>query len=250
MTRSDASSSLPAAEGERPRQIARALLDIGAVHLQPDDPFTWSSGLLAPIYCDNRITLGYPAVRSLIAEAFTDVMNEHALLPATIAGTATAGIPHAAWLSDRVEAPMCYVRSSSKDHGRRNRIEGVIRDGQPVVVVEDLISTGASALSAAEALTAAGATVAGILAIFTYELDAATQRFEAAGIPLHTLTGFQALLTVATDTGRLDDDQRKTLTAWRRDPAAWSHAAGTDASTDDPADTDASRGDASETGRS
>jgi len=205
--------------------LARSLLEIGAVELRPDDPFEWSSGLFAPIYCDNRRTLAYPSIRAAIADGFASIVREASYLPTTVAGTATAGIPHAAWLADRLDAPMCYVRSSTKGHGRRNRIEGVVDDGDPVVVVEDLISTGSSALSAVEALREAGATVQAVLAIFSYEFDRATTAFEDAGVPLHTLTGFQRLVDGAMNAGHLSAVQVEALQAWRRDPDAWSASA-------------------------
>jgi len=194
------------------------------VDLRPEDPFEWSSGLFAPIYCDNRRTLGYPTVRAAIADGFASIVRESSFLPTTVAGTATAGIPHAAWLAERLDAPMCYVRSAAKGHGRQNRIEGVVDTGDPVVVVEDLISTGSSALSAVEALQEAGATVQAVLAIFSYEFDRATTAFEDAGIPLHTLTGFHRLVDGARSAGHLSTAQVEALQTWRSDPDAWSAA--------------------------
>ena len=202
------------------RAIASDLLTIGAVDLRPDDPFTWSSGLRAPIYCDNRKTLAHPPVRRAICDGFVEAVRTHAMTPATIAGTATAGIPHAAWLADRLDQPMAYVRSSAKGHGRENRIEGEVEAGAPVI--EDLISTGTSALSAVEALREHGAVVRGVLAIFSYEFDRAATAFREADVPLHVLTGFSTLLDVATTQGDLRRDQVQTLQAWRADPEAWS----------------------------
>jgi orotate phosphoribosyltransferase len=221
----DSSTPTPASRNrDRARAIARSLLQIQAVDLRPDDPFEWSSGLYAPMYCDNRRTLAYPAIRSTIAEGLAETARDASLLPATIAGTATAGIPHAAWLAGRLDAPMCYVRSSAKGHGRKNRIEGVVEAGDPVVVVEDLISTGSSALSAVDALREAGAEVRAVLAIFSYEFDRAADAFREADVPLHTLTGFRTLLDVATDAGHLTAAQIEALRDWRRDPDAWSDA--------------------------
>lgn len=205
--------------------IAADLLEIGAVALRPDDPFTWSSGMKAPIYCDNRRTLGFPKIRRAICDGFAGIVDAHNWPPSTMAGTATAGIPHAAWLADRLDRPMAYVRSSVKSHGRKNRIEGVITPGDDVLVIEDLISTGGSALDAVDAVQDAGATVHAVLAIFSYELDAAVQAFDASGVPLFTLTGFGDLLDAAEARGSLNDLQRDALAAWRADPEAWSKAA-------------------------
>lgn len=206
----------------RARRLAGDLLDIEAVLLAPDDPFTWASGLQAPIYCDNRLTMAEPRVRRAIRDGFADVIATEALTAEVVVGTATAGIPHAAWLADRLDRPMAYVRSSKKGHGRQNQIEGRVAPGQKVVVIEDLISTGGSALGAVEALRAAGASVEAVLAIFSYELDAAAERFAAADVPYHTLTGYRALLDEAEARGALTPEAFETLQNWRRDPEAWS----------------------------
>ncbi|WP_022835450.1 orotate phosphoribosyltransferase [Salisaeta longa] len=202
--------------------LARHLLTIDAVALRPNDPFTWSSGRRAPIYCDNRRTLAYPDVRRFICDAFVDVLAPYDLPGATVAGTATAGIPHAAWLADRRDAPMAYVRGAAKQHGRQNQIEGVVQPGDDVVLVEDLISTGGSALDAVQALRDAGATVHAVLAIFSYELDVAHRAFRSADVPLHVLTGYSTLLEVAQATGAIATTDLETLRTWRRDPEAWS----------------------------
>lgn len=208
--------------------LAASLLDIGAVELRPTDPFTWSSGLVSPIYCDNRMTISHPRVRRAIRDGFAAILREHGLDEVTIAGTATAGIPHAAWLAEAVDCPMVYVRSSAKGHGQGARIEGVLADGTEVVVVEDLISTGGSALDAVEALREAGASVRGVLAIFSYELDAADEAFRAADVPRHVLSSFPALVEVARDRGDLSADEFALLNEWRADPEAWSEAHGGD----------------------
>ena len=208
--------------GDRARALAHDLLAIGAVALRPDAPFTWSSGLRAPIYCDNRRTLAHPRIRSAICSDLAAVVGTQDLAPATVAGTATAGIPHAAWLADRIEQPMAYVRSAAKSHGRKNRIEGVVAEGDEVVVVEDLISTGRSALEAVEALRAIGATVQAVLAIFTYQLDTAAAAFDDADVPLHTLTDYGTLIDVAREQEEVPADALETLRAWRRNPKAWS----------------------------
>jgi orotate phosphoribosyltransferase len=208
----------------RARQLARDLLRIDAVLLAPDEPFTWSSGLQAPIYCDNRLTMGYPAIRRAIRDGFAAVMEEEGLAADVIVGTATAGIPHAAWLADHLDRPMAYVRSSAKGHGRQNQIEGRVAAGQSTVIIEDLVSTGRSALDAVDAVQAAGATVEAVLAIFTYELDATAERFDAAGVPLFTLTGYRTLLSVVADQDAFAPDALQALQDWRHDPERWSAA--------------------------
>jgi orotate phosphoribosyltransferase len=214
------------ADVDAARALASDLLTIGAVALRPDDPFTWSSGLKAPIYCDNRKTLAYPRGRRAICDGFVREVGARSMTPATIAGTATAGIPHAAWLADRLDAPLAYVRSAAKRHGQRNRIEGVVEEGDTVVVIEDLISTGQSALSAVEALREKGAVVRAVLAIFSYELDRAATAFRDAEVPLYALTGFSTLLDVAITQDDLSRDQVQALRTWRTDPQAWSASVG------------------------
>ncbi len=204
------------------RAIAKDLLEIGAVKLQPTDPFTWSSGLAAPIYCDNRRTIAHPPVRRRIRDGFADVLDRASLLPVTIAGTATAGIPHAAWLAEAADQPMAYVRSSAKEHGTGARIEGRVEAGDEVVVLEDLISTGGSALDAVAALREAGATVTAVLAIFSYQLDTAEAAFREAGVARHVLTNFATLIDVAHEHSGLSDADLAALKTWRSDPAAWS----------------------------
>jgi len=213
-------------DGDSARTIAASLLNIGAVELRPGDPFTWSSGLVAPIYCDNRLTIAYPRVRRAIRDGFAEIIRREGLAGATIAGTATAGIPHAAWLAETVDAPMAYVRSSAKGHGQGARIEGTVGKGTEVIVVEDLISTGGSALDAVGALREVGATVQVVLAIFSYELDVAAAAFEEAGVPQHVLTGFSTLIDVAHEHGDLSEAELAALTEWRADPEAWSVAHG------------------------
>jgi orotate phosphoribosyltransferase len=217
------------AGARRARTIAEELLDIGAVKLQPNNPFTWSSGLVAPIYCDNRLTIAYPRVRRAIRDGFRGVVTDASLLPAIIAGTATAGIPHAAWLAEATDQPMAYVRSSAKGHGTGARIEGRIEAGDDVVVLEDLISTGGSALDAVAAVREVGATVRAVLAIFSYQLDAAEAAFAAAEVDRHVLTDFGTLIDVAHAHHRLSDDERTALQNWRPDPEAWSLEHGGDA---------------------
>jgi orotate phosphoribosyltransferase len=201
--------------------IARALLSIGAVSLRPHEPFTWTSGIQSPIYCDNRLTMSYPAVREQIADGFVTLIREHFGVAEAISGTATAGIPHAAWTAQKLNLPMTYVRDKAKGHGKTNQIEGVVTPGQKVVLIEDLISTGGSSLKAALALQAAGAEVLGTLAIFTYQFAEATEAFAAAGIPLFTLSNYSALIQTALAQGLVGQEDIALLQAWREDPHKW-----------------------------
>ena len=207
------------------RRIAGDLLRIKAVTLSPEAPFTWASGLKAPIYCDNRLTMAYPAVRRVLTEGFAARLDEHNLKPEVIVGTATAGIPHAAWLADHLDLPMAYVRSKPKAHGRGNQIEGRLAPGQRVVIVEDLVSTGMSSMKVVEAVRAqAGAEVLALLAIFTYGLPGVADCFAEAGSPFYTLTDFDALTAVAFEQHTLSEDDLQSLKAWQQDPQAWSEA--------------------------
>ena len=203
------------------RKIAESLLEIKAVALKPNDPFTWSSGLRAPIYCDNRLTLSYPSVRKEIAKGLKETILAKFPDAELIAGTATAGIPHAAWVSDLMDLPMCYVRSKPKGHGQGNQIEGNAEAGQKVVVVEDLISTGGSVITAVEALRKAGCEVLGVVAIFTYQLQKGKELLENAGITAHTLTDFETLSEIAREKGYIQGEDMKKLSEWRNDPVEW-----------------------------
>ena len=203
-------------------RLARALLDIEAVTLRPSDPFTWASGWLSPIYCDNRLIMGYPEIRTQTTEGFAALIKQHGLVPEVIAGTATAGIPHAAWLAQSMRKPMVYVRSKPKPHGRGNQIEGPVHAGQQVVVIEDLVSTGKSSMAAVRALRAQGVEVQAVLAIFSYGFAAASEVFGGAGLPCYTLSNYDTLLEVAAARGQISDLEREALKAWRADPQAWS----------------------------
>ena len=196
------------------KQIAQQLLSIGAVELRPNDPFTWASGVKSPIYCDNRLTMSYPAVRKAIADALAETIRREYPEAQVIAGTATAGIPHAAWVAERLDLPMVYVRSKPKGHGQSNLIEGKILPGQKAVVIEDLISKGGSVLQAAQALQDAGFEVAGIAAIFTYGLPQAEQAIQEAGFTFHTLTDFPALVEQAGESGAIAAADLPMLNEW------------------------------------
>ncbi|AXF55449.1 orotate phosphoribosyltransferase [Salicibibacter kimchii] len=206
---------------DRQIELASELLSIGAVSLQPNEPFTWSSGLKAPIYCDNRLTLSFPGLRTKIAEAYSDEIRRHYSEADIIAGTATAGIPHATLVADRLELPMVYVRGKAKGHGKQNQIEGSASVGQKAVVVEDLISTGGSAIEAAKALEAAGVEVLGIVAIFSYGLTIGERNFAEADLCLETITDFNALITASIHNGVIAEEDRNVLRAWQRDPETW-----------------------------
>ncbi|OQP07925.1 orotate phosphoribosyltransferase [Geobacillus sp. 46C-IIa] len=201
--------------------IAAQLLEMGAVALRPNDPFTWSSGLQAPIYCDNRLTLAYPDVRRLIADGLANLIRTHFPEADLISGTATAGIPHAAWVSERLDLPMCYVRSQAKAHGKGKQIEGKAEPGQRVVVIEDLISTGGSSLAAVRALKEAGCEVLGVAAIFTYGLEKAKQAFAEANLPAYTLTDYDTLIETAVRLGAVSEHDLATLRQWRENPEEW-----------------------------
>ncbi|MED3785605.1 orotate phosphoribosyltransferase [Geobacillus stearothermophilus] len=201
--------------------IAAKLLQIGAVALQPNEPFTWSSGLKSPIYCDNRLTLAYPDVRRTIADGLAELIRTHFPKADLIAGTATAGIPHAAWVSERLELPMCYVRSQAKAHGKGKQIEGQAEPGQRVVIIEDLISTGGSSLAAVRALKEAGCEVLGVAAIFTYGLEKAKQAFAEENLPAYTLTDYNTLIETAVRLGAVSEHDLATLRKWRENPEEW-----------------------------
>lgn len=208
------------------QQIAAQLLEIKAVFLQPNDPFTWSSGIQSPIYCDNRLTLSYPAVRKEIARGLQQLIEEQYGEAELIAGTATAGIPHAAWVSDLMNLPMCYVRSKSKGHGKGNQIEGKTSPRQKVVVVEDLISTGGSVITAVEALREAGCEVLGVVSIFTYELQKGIEKLEASGIKNYSLSDYSTLIKVAAEKNYIAPAEIERLTKWRQNPEGTSWITG------------------------
>lgn len=203
--------------------IAERLLDINAVALKPNNPFTWTSGLRSPIYCDNRLTLSFPTVRREIALGLQKLILENYPNAEVIAGTATAGIPHAAWVSEQMELPMCYVRSKAKGHGKGNQIEGKVEEGQKVVVVEDLISTGGSVITAVQALRDAGCEVLGVVSIFTYGLEKGKTAFAQEEIKSESLTDFATLVEVAIEKGSINQNDEESLMSWSKDPAEWSN---------------------------
>ncbi|WP_139997991.1 orotate phosphoribosyltransferase [Paenibacillus paridis] len=206
---------------ELPNEIAKSLFEIEAVALRPNDLFTWTSGIKSPIYCDNRLTMTYPAIRDLVAEGFASIIREQYPDAEVIAGTSTAGIPHAAWVAQKLNLPMAYIRDKAKGHGKQNQIEGRVLPGQKVVVIEDLISTGGSSLKAALAVREAGAEVLAVLAIFTYEFATAIQAFETEQVPLATLSNYSALIQTALELGKVAPEDVASLQAWRQDPQSF-----------------------------
>jgi orotate phosphoribosyltransferase len=201
--------------------LASKLLETGAVRIQPDNPFTWASGMRSPIYCDNRVLLSYPEIRTGLIDLMVKVIKDFEFFD-TIAGVATAGIPAGAILADRLKLPFAYVRSKPKDHGRQNLIEGSIRENAKVLVVEDLISTGMSSLQAVEAIRQIPAEVAGVIAIFQYGLPKAKKAFEEARCPYMTLTDYQTIIRVAADQKLIEPHHLDLLSQWATDPQAWS----------------------------
>lgn len=201
------------------KTIAHDLLSIGAVFLRPDEPFTWASGIKSPIYCDNRLTLTAPEVRTHVEEGLAELIRTHYPDVEVLMGTSTAGIAHAAIVGHIMGLPMGYVRSGNKDHGRQNRIEGRLEPGQKVVVVEDLISTAGSCIEVVEALRDAGAEVLGIVSIFTYGLRKGLERLESANVVNHSLSNFETVCEVAAEEGRIKQQDIDRLKRFCADPS-------------------------------
>lgn len=195
-------------------EIAKGLLNVQAIQINMKEYFTWTSGLKSPIYCDNRLTMSYPTLRQKITQGFIEKISAFNFKPDIIAGCATAGIPHAAWLADALNLPMIYVRSSPKKHGKGNQIEGSFKHGQQVIIIEDLISTGGSSINVANVLRDAGLDVLGVFGIFTYGLMKAKENFSKAGISYETLTNFDQLIEVLED--ELGRSERRELIQWRK----------------------------------
>jgi len=195
-------------------EIAHAMLKVGAVELNPTELFTWASGIKSPIYCDTRLTISDPVIRKQLANGLASLIKENFGATEIVAGTATAGIPHAAWVSDILELPMVYVRSKAKEHGRGNQIEGKYAAGQKVVVVEDIVSTGGSSITAVEALRAAGCEVLGVVCVYTYNLPRAEQAFDEAGIKYVSLTNFDYLIEAANESGAINEGDIPFLKEW------------------------------------
>ena len=206
---------------ELSKNCAKYLLEIKAIKLSPAEPFTWASGLKSPIYCDNRKTLSYPNIRTFIRDGLVEMIKAKYPDTEVVAGVATGAIAQGALVAEALGLPFVYVRSEEKKHGLTNTVEGVVEAGQKVVVVEDLVSTGQSSLKAANALRDIGCDVLGMVAIFTYNLPVATQRFDEAKLSLHTLTNYPILVEQAANEGYIKADEMETLNKWSKDPAAW-----------------------------
>jgi orotate phosphoribosyltransferase len=201
--------------------VAEKLLQIKAVKLSIQNPFTWASGWKSPIYCDNRRILSFPHVRDMIKSEMTNAVFTSFPEADVIAGVATAGIPHGALIADLLSLPFIYVRSKPKEHGMGNQIEGVLEAGKKVVVIEDLISTGKSSMEAIEAIKAAGGEVIGLCSVFTYGFDIAAKLFEQAGIPTISMSNYASLLELSLQTGAITDVEADQLRNWRENPSAW-----------------------------
>lgn len=202
-------------------EFAARLLEVKAVKVQPDEPFTWASGWKSPFYCDNRKTLSYPKLRTFVKDNLAKLVKDNFSEADAVAGVATGAIAQGALVADMLGLPFCYVRSKAKDHGMGNLIEGTLPQGSKVVVVEDLISTGGSSLKAVEALRAAGFEVVGMVAAYTYGFPIAEQAFQNAGVKLLTLTNYEAVVSAAIESGYITASQQPTLNEWRKDPANW-----------------------------
>lgn len=201
-------------------KVAGLLLQIEAIKLDVKNPFTWASGIKSPIYCDNRIALSHTYARNIIRKALIEAASGFPAF-SVVAGVATAGIPHGVLLADALGLPFVYVRAKAKEHGRQNQIEGTLRQGANVLVVEDLISTGGSSLDAITALKNGGASIGGLLAIFTYQLDQAERRFEKENYDVRTLTNYTTLISIAEQMNYIDQQDLGLLASWRTSPETW-----------------------------
>ena len=202
-------------------EVSKKLLDLNTIKIQPDIPFTWASGWKSPIYCDNRKILSYPETRTFIRDKFAEIIRKKYPQAEVIAGVATGAIAHGVLVADILGLPFIYVRSKPKGHGLENLIEGEMKPGKKVVVIEDLVSTGISSLKAVEAVNNFGADVIGMLSIFTYNFSIARENFIKAGVELTSLSNYQVLIDTALEMGEITKDQVETLMEWREDPANW-----------------------------
>ncbi len=203
------------------KKTAEVLLKVKAIKLSPTDPFTWASGWKSPIYCDNRVTLSYPTVRVFLKEEISKIVESKYGKPDVIAGVATGAIAIGVLVAQELGVPFIYVRPEPKSHGRKNQIEGHLKNGQNVVVIEDLISTGKSSLNAVKALKESGATVKGMVAIFSYGFDLASENFKNSNVDLTTLSDYSHLLGQAMDSKYITEKELDTLTDWRKNPENW-----------------------------
>ena len=203
------------------KQVAKSLLQINAIILQPNNPFKWAAGWNSPIYCDNRKTLSYPEIRTNIKQGLAAIVKNHYKGANVIAGVATAGIPHGALVAEELGLPFIYVRSKAKEHGKQNQIEGCFEEGQSVILVEDLISSGKSSLDSAQVLKDAGMNVKGMVSIFTYGFDAAAENFKKAECEYVSLCDYSTLLPIAKEQQYIEESDLSVLNEWRDNPAIW-----------------------------
>jgi orotate phosphoribosyltransferase len=203
------------------KKTAELLLQINAIKLRPENPFTWASGWKSPIYCDNRIILSHPKIRNYVATTMAEQVKTRYGNPNVIAGVATGAIGIGILVAEVLRLPFIYVRPQPKSHGRQNQIEGSLSEGQTVVVIEDLISTGKSSLNAVQALKNGGADIMGMLAIFTYNFDVAKENFKTADVPLQTLSDYENLIQQASETNYIKEEKMQTLLQWRSNPQEW-----------------------------
>lgn len=203
------------------QKVAESLLQIKAIKLQPKNPFTWASGWLSPIYCDNRVTLSHPSIRTYIRQKISELIHDEFGAVDMISGVATGGIPQGVLVAQDLGLPFTYVRPTAKGHGRQNQIEGEVVSGQRVVVVEDLVSTGKSSIKAVQALREAGCTVVGLVSVFTYGFDEAEKNFAEVKCPVFSLCNYEALIQVALENSYILDTDVSQLEDWRKDPSNW-----------------------------
>ena len=204
-----------------PEEVAKLLLQIEAVSLNPNQPFKYASGILSPVYTDCRVLMAYPDKRRLIRDFYIDAIQKSGVSFDVVAGTATAGIPHAAWIADKLNLPMMYVRGKAKDHGKENLMEGIIKKGQKAIVIEDLISTGESAINSVNAVRAAGGEISHVFAIITYGMAKAEENFKNNNLKLISLTTFQNVVSEAEKMGNINKEDIQTVLDWTADPASW-----------------------------
>ena len=202
-------------------QVAKILLELHAITLNPKKPFRYASGILSPVYTDCRVLMAYPQKRRQIRDLYIDAIKKSGVSFEVIAGTATAGIPHAAWIADKLNLPMVYVRGRAKDHGKENLMEGIIKKGQKAIVIEDLVSTGDSAINSVNAVREAGGQVEYVFSIITYGMKQAEENFKTNNLKLVSLTTFNEVVSVAQSLGQINDQERQIILNWIKDPVAW-----------------------------
>lgn len=201
--------------------VAKILLELNAITLNPKEPFRYASGLLSPVYTDCRVLMAYPDKRRRIRDLYLDAIKKSGVKFDVVAGTATAGIPHAAWIADKLNLPMVYVRGKAKDHGKENLMEGIINPGQKAIIIEDLVSTGESAINSVNAIRAAGAEVSHVFSIITYGMQKAEDNFKNNNLELVSLTTFNEVVNVAQNLGKIDKGEINIVLDWTKDPTSW-----------------------------